>query len=100
MSNWNYKLTIAGQDYEFNSIEDDPCRMIMKIDDDSYLIRDVNADVPTERWSLVVRYDRILNGVKTDDIHNNVVYQGRDVDDDVFLDTLIRNILYLRSIYD
>lgn len=91
-------INIKGKDYKFNLVEDDPLRFIMTINDNYDLIRDINCDVPFEKWTLVKKYKSVLNGVEKDDLFSDQVYHGRDIVDDNFMKQLLENVLFMTLI--
>jgi len=88
-------ININGKDYEFVGDEEFPLRYIMKINDSYEIIRDINCDIPTERWSLVHIYDSVRNGVvKKNDTFSTDVYHGKDIESEIFMKELLEHVLY------
>lgn len=87
-------INIEGKDYKFNSIEDDPLIFVMTVNDSYDLIRDVNCDIPFERWTLLKKYKSVLNGVEKDEVFRDQVYHGRDIGDENFMRQLLENVLF------
>jgi len=94
MNNFEFILKINDEVFEFHGIEEDPLRYIMKLSDKSYLIRDINCDLPTEHWQIVTQHISIKNGEEIPVVRTKDVYRGREINDLNFLDTLLRQVLY------
>lgn len=87
-------INIEGVDYKFNSIEDEPLMYIMNINENYDLIREINCDIPFEKWTLIKKYKSILNGIEKDDFISDQVYHGKDINDENFMKQLFENVIF------
>jgi len=85
---------MGDQIYQFNGLDDNPLRYIMKLDDNNYLIRDVNCDLAVEHWRIITKYVAIEEDKEVNKGYEKTVYRGRDIDDLNFLDKLLRSVLF------
>lgn len=88
-------VNVRGREFKFESLDDDePLRYIITIDDKNFLIRDINCDIPYEKWTLVNKYTSVKNGLEKDDTFSSQVYHGRDIEDENFMKQLLENVLF------
>lgn len=91
---WNDVISLHGNDYKFEYIEDEPLTLIMKIDESYHIQRDIDCDGPFEHMRLIQKYISVRNCIPKDDIFVTEVYRGKEIESAKFMKELLEHILH------
>ncbi len=91
---WINCAVINDEVYKFVEDEEEPLKSVMKINRSYNLVRDIDRNTETEKLTLVKFYTTFsFNGKQ--DTFSRVVYNGKDITKQSFMNQLVEHILEL-----
>ena len=90
---YNYETIINGKRIKFEDIEDEPLLFEMILTPNYRLYRDICPDYPFERWILHHSYTDIINGKPERRLFKYDVYNGKNIENETFLNELLIHVI-------